>query len=500
MFHTKRNIKQTRRDNQKSIPNKETAFWDWYLWVLKEARILDINYDVKGCYVWLDYGYQLYNKLYLILQDAYKQFGHKQMQFPTLIKEEIFQKETNFIRDFEDDVFWVERTGQKKLVKGQRYALRPTSELIIYPIFARWIQSWRDLPVKLFQNVSIFRCETNETRPLIRNRETIGFIEGHAAYQTKTDALSSLAEIWKMYNMVFNKIGIPVVLVEVPDWDRFSGSSLTIDGYVLFPDSKSLELFTSAYLGTTFSEIFDIVYLDATKKHSYAHLLCYGPSIDRILASIISLYGDNHGLVLPTIIAPYEFAIVAIFNKQNKNQIKKYVQKVQKRLLKLGFSVLLVDDETTTPGSKYYLTERLGIPMRIEVGNTELTNQNITLTRRDSLTRVSFELESKHLKKQLANLLRNYDYMITESVKKRFHDNLISINKLSKLEQLVQLGQLSTNSMYLIGWCGSNNCAESIEKMTDFKILGYNHNAKDKTKMCLACDQNGRESILAKRY
>ncbi|NHJ48107.1 MAG: proline--tRNA ligase [Asgard group archaeon] len=500
MFHNKEHTKQTKMKNQKILHDKESNFWDWYLWILKVAQILDTNYSVKGCYIWLDYGFQLYNRIYSFAKEIYEKFGHKQMQFPTLIKEETFRKETNFIRDFEDDVFWVDRSGQKKLTDGERLALRPTSELIIYPSFARWIRSWRDLPLKIFQNVSIFRCETNETRPLIRNRETIGFIEGHSAFQTKEEALSFLEQIWLMYKQLFAKLGIPIILVDVPEWDRFSGSSLTIDGYVLFPGSKAMELFTSAYLGTTFSEIFNIQYVDIEKNKQHAHLLCYGPSIDRILASVIALYGDNHGLVLQSNLSPFDFALVSIYNRKNTEEIKQYTSEICSKLTKIGFNILLDQDNNKTPGAKFYEMERYGIPYRIEIGQNEYSHRNLTLTRRDNFEKVRLKFDSKSLKKNLRNLLKEYDETIKQHTTEKFNKSLISITSYNHLEILVNSNQLQKDKMYLFGWCGSLECAETLETLTNFTILGYNHKTKNNEQLCMLCKNKGKEAILAKRY
>ncbi|NHJ31963.1 MAG: proline--tRNA ligase, partial [Asgard group archaeon] len=362
VFQNEHTIKNKKEDRKVTI-DKNIDFWQWFLWILQEARIIDTNYSVKGSYVWLDWGYKLFKRIYAIAQEAYIQSGHNQMQFPTLIKESTFLKETDFIRNFENDVFWVDREGNKKLAKGERLALRPTSELIIYPMFTRWIRSWRDMPLKVFQNVSIFRCETNETRPLIRNRETIGFIEGHSAFQSEGEALDFLETIGKTYSALFQELGIPVRFIEVPKWDRFAGSSKTIDGYVLLPGSKSMELFTTAYLGTTFSKIFNIEYLDQNKEKQFAHLLCYGPSIDRILAAIIAYYGDNKGLVLLPNISPIDMIIIPIFNRKSRSEILQYTNEIKKHLISLGFIVEIDDNELTTPGMKFYQSERLGIPL-----------------------------------------------------------------------------------------------------------------------------------------
>ena len=499
MFHkTKKNYNNNSKKDPEIIA-KEDNFWLWFLWILRVARIVDTEYSVKGSYVWLDWGYALYNKIYQSAQEAYRSSGHKQMQFPTLIKEETFLKETEFIRNFEDDVFWVDREGHKELSQGERLALRPTSELVIYPMFARWIRSWRDLPLKIFQNVSIFRCETNETRPLIRNRETIGFIEGHAALASKKEALQHLDLIWQCYTALFEKLGLPVKFIEVPDWDRFAGSGKTVDGYVVFPHSKSMELFTTAYLGTTFSKIFDINYLDKERKSTLAHLLCYGPSIDRILASLIALFGDNRGLVLLPELSPIQIAIVPIFRKNNKDTILHFANRISEKLLNLGFTIELFDDNLTTPGMKFYETERLGIPLRIELGSNEIQKNELTVTRRDTLEKSKFSLNDDLLKDNLSNLLDTVSKDLRVKIQQKYKSQIVDLTTIS-IKEYLEKTPLQQDRMYLINWCGAQTCAKKLEELSNFSILGFDLNLKKKQVKCAICSKKGHISVLAKRY
>ncbi|HUT80542.1 MAG TPA: aminoacyl--tRNA ligase-related protein [Candidatus Bathyarchaeia archaeon] len=483
----------------RKLISKETDFWNWYLWILQEARIIDTSYSVKGSFVWLDWGYRLFEKLYSFAKTAYRESGHLQMQFPTLIKEDTFLKETDFIRNFENDVFWVDREGHKSLAIGERLALRPTSELIIYPMFAKWIKSWRDLPLKVFQNVSIFRCETNETRPLIRNRETIGFIEGHSAFQTKKEALAFLKIVWQSYQSLFEKLGIPIIMVDVPIWDRFAGSTKTVDGYVILPGGKSMELFTTAYLGTTFSEIFRLQFMDKNKAIRKVHLLCYGPSIDRILASLIAIYGDDHGLCLLPEITPIEIMIVPIFNQNNKNEILDYAYKIKSQLTKLHFSIEINDDENSSPGTKFYETEKFGYPLRVELGIKELQNQTLTVTRRDTLEKMNFNLHDTNLKDLLRNILSQISLALKKQALSVFNNNILNSTEYKSLSSFLSNRTLSKDKMYLIGWCGNLDCCQKIEEETNFTLLGYKFNESKQCK-CLNCNKEGKIAVLAKRY
>ena len=343
------------------------------------------------------------------------------------------------------------------------------------------------MPLKIFQNVSIFRCETNETRPLIRNRETIGFIEGHSAFQTKEEAMIFLEQIWEMYRKLFNKLGIPIILIDVPEWDRFAGSSKTIDGYVLFPGNKAMELFTTAYLGVTFSKIFDIQYIDSSKKKQFAHILCYGPSIDRILASIISLYGDNKGLILSTNLTSYEIVIIPIYNRKNKSQIIKYSQQIYNEISSLGFRVYLDINETKTPGAKFYKSEKIGIPFRIEIGQKELEKQLITIVQRDNFNKIELKSNMKILKQKLLSLINEFDNGLKKDIFTWFKNSLIKVAGYNFLCNLIENNQLVSDKFYLLGWCGRKKCADKIEDITNFSLLGYNHKYRNIQKKCIIC-------------
>ncbi|MFW9924332.1 MAG: aminoacyl--tRNA ligase-related protein, partial [Candidatus Thorarchaeota archaeon] len=372
------------------------------------------------------------------------------------------------------------------------------SELIIYPMFSQWIRSWRDMPLKIFQNVSIFRCETNDTRPLIRNRETIGFIEGHAALESKKAAMEHLEILWSIYTDLFNELGIPLKMVEVPNWDRFAGSKLTIDGYVILPGGRSMELFTSAYLGTTFSKIFDITYLSKEKKNVNAHLLCYGPSIDRILASIISQYSDNSGLILLSNIAPIDIIIVPIFNKNNQNQIFNYCELIQTTLRNNRFRVEIDTNLESTPGSKFYQAERFGYPVRIEIGNKELIHQSVTVCRRDTLAKYTYNFNHELLE-ILTALLLDINFSMKRKVTDDFKKHIIDLTG-TTLNSYIAKNELRFDNMYLIGWCGLKKCAEKIETKTNFSLIGFDRDFRRNKLPCEICNKEGKVSILCKRY
>jgi prolyl-tRNA synthetase len=286
----------------------------------------------------------------------------------------------------------------------------------------------------------------------------------------------------------------------VPNWDRFAGSEQTVDGYVLLPGGRAMELFTTAYLGTRFSEIFDITFLDNHKKEQYAHLLCYGPSIDRILASIIAILGDDRGLRLLSSITPIDIAIVPIFNRQNKEAILTLARKVAHDLTKMSFKVQLEDGNETTPGAKFYKTERLGIPLRIEIGKMELQNNTITLVRRDTLKKESITYNKKTLKKILQRRLKSYDRQLKKAAFSDFQKNIVDYSNEQSLLKKTTSHNLRFDRMYLFGWCGTKKCAQKIEEETAFTVLGFDYATITEQNNCQICNKKGKKAILAKRY
>ena len=241
---------------------------------------------------------------------------------------------------------------------NEKLALRPTSETSIYPMFALWVRSHMDLPIKVYQTVSTFRYETKHTRPLIRVREITTFNETHTVHATAEEAEEQMKTGIQIYSDLFDKLAVPYTISQRPEWDKFPGSEYTIAFDMIMPDGKTLQIGTVHNLGTTFAKTFDITYEDEQSEHQYVYQTTYGLS-DRVIAAVIAAHGDEKGLVLPPIVAPEEVMIVPIIFKENQDDVLAFTDALEAKLQDAGIRTKQ-DKRDIRPGKKYYEWENKG--------------------------------------------------------------------------------------------------------------------------------------------
>ena len=261
---------------------------------------MDVRYPVKGLYVWFPFGFDVRKRTYAIIRELLDK-DHKEALFPLLIPENEFMKEAEHIKGFENEVYWVTHGGKNEL--DVKLALRPTSETAIYPMYKVWVRSHADLPIKIYQIVNTFRYETKHTRPLIRLREITSFKEAHTVHATWDEAAKQVEEATRIYQEFYRRLAIPTIVSKRPEWDKFPGADYTMAVDTLMPDNKTLQIGTAHHLGSNFAKTFDIKYEDINGEQVLAHQTCYGIS-ERSIAALISIHGDDKGLVFPPEVAP----------------------------------------------------------------------------------------------------------------------------------------------------------------------------------------------------
>ena len=296
---------------------KKTDFSAWYNELLWQAEVMDVRYPVKGLYVWYPHGFAIRKHVYAILRGLMDR-DHQETLFPLLIPEQEFMKEAEHIKGFENEVYWVTHGGKEPL--DVPLALRPTSETAIYPMYALWVRSHADLPIRLYQVVNTFRYETKHTRPLIRLREITSFKEAHTVHATWEQAEIQVEEAIRLYLEFYERLGIPVIVSRRPDWDKFPGADYTMAVDTIMPDGKTLQIGTVHHLGDHFSQTFNITFEDPEGLQRHVYQTCYGIS-ERSIAALISLHGDDKGLVLPPDVAPVQVVIVPITIGKRKEDV-----------------------------------------------------------------------------------------------------------------------------------------------------------------------------------
>ncbi|MEB2793704.1 MAG: proline--tRNA ligase [Caldisphaeraceae archaeon] len=469
-----------------------SSFSEWFDSVLKKAEVYDYGrYPVKGMGVWLPYGFQIRKKIIEKIRNLLDETNHEEVLFPLLIPDWMLKKEGEHIRGFEDEVYWITHGGLEEL--DQKLALRPTSETIITYYESLWYQSYRQLPKKLYQIVSMFRYETKATRALIRLREVTTFKEAHTLHENYYDAERQVEEAIEIYKKFFDALKIPYLISKRPDWDKFAGALYTIAFDTLLPDGKTLQIGTVHHLGQSFPKAFN--FKIQLKDGSYDHpwQTSYGIS-DRVLATLIAIHGDDNGLVLPPSVAPLQAVVVPIIpsNKGIKDDINKYAIAITDELNKNGIKAKLDDREDMTPGEKYYYWDSKGVPLRIEIGEREFRKNTATVVRRDTLEKrvVNRERLIEEVKATMEMISQNLYDTAWENMKKKIH----RVNTPEEARQLLN----KKEGIVEIPWCGREECALKIMDSIDAKSLGTPWpSRKINEEKCPIC---GRRAITVMRY
>ena len=371
------NSKSKAKDNkQAKLPGKDN-FSEWYHELLMTAEIVDNRYPVKGMCVWFPFGFAIKKNVYAVIRELLDP-DHQETQFPLMIPENEFMKEAQHIKGFEEEVYWVTHGGTSPL--EVKLALRPTSETAIYPMFKLWIRSHADLPLRIYQIVNTFRYETKHTRPLIRLREITSFKEAHTVHATWEEAAEQVEVAISRYSEFYRRLALPFLVSRRPSWDKFPGADYTTAIDVIMPDGKTLQVGTAHHLGSTFAKTYEITYEAENGEQKLVSQTCYGIS-ERCIAALISVHGDEKGLVLPWGVAPTQVVIVPIL-LGDKEKVLAVCRELQSKLSAARVRVQL-DTSDERPGAKFYKWEMKGVPIRLEVGPRDIEKGVVTLARRD---------------------------------------------------------------------------------------------------------------------
>ena len=363
---------------------KSEDFSEWYSQICSEtgANLADVRHGVKGCIVHRPWGLKILREINDMLEREVEKMGHEPVLFPTLIPEANLRRESQHVEGFIPEVFWVTEGGGKKL--EERLALRPTGETAFYPMYALWIQSYRDLPFRCYQSrITNFRYEMS-TRPFLRGREFM-FFETHDVFATHDEAMDQIRKDMEMSKEVFwGRFGIPHIFFRRPAWDRFAGAEETYAADTVLPDGQRIQMGSTHDLGQGFARAFDVKFLGRDGRERFGWQTCWGPGIWRVFAALVSIHGDDRGLRLPFALAPIQIVIVPIARgKSEAEKADEYARDLADVYSREGYRCH-VDDTAQTPGFKFNQWEMQGVPVRIEVGPREVTQGHITLALRVS--------------------------------------------------------------------------------------------------------------------
>jgi prolyl-tRNA synthetase len=457
-------------------------FGEWYRRMLADNVLVDDRYDIKGMLVYRGNAMFIVRQMVRFLEDMLEQDGHEPTLFPVLIPENLLMKEAEHIAGFEDQVYWVTQGGANQLER--KLALRPTSETCMYPMFALWTRTFQDLPIKVHQTVCVYRCETKQTRPLIRSRE-IYWNEGHTAFASKDEALKNVETIKGIYTeLISGLLCLPIQVNQRPEWDKFPGAEFTVAFDTMMPDGKTLQVATVHNLGQHFSKVFGIEYDDESGQKHHAWQTSYGPGFGRLLAAVICVHGDEKGMVLPPRAAPIQAVIIPIvFKDADKQSVMEYVSHLEADLKAKGIRTK-VDAGNDRPGAKYFKWEQRGVPVRIEVGPRDIKEGKVILVRRDNGLKEAVQSD----KLDLASLFVRIEDDMRKRARERFEKRQFDVDSLPKFKE--SLGE----GIVTVGWCQDKACAKPIEEVGTILSVGNDEKA------CIVCGKVGKSMKVAKTY
>ena len=362
---------------EKKLPSRQENFSEWYNQLVLRAELADYA-PVRGCMVVRPYGWALWENIQKALDERFKATGHVNAAFPMLIPQSFMTKEKEHVEGFSPELAVVTHGGGEQL--EEPLVVRPTSETIIGTMYAKWIQSYRDLPVLINQWANVVRWEMR-TKLFLRTLEFY-WQEGHTAHAAEQEAVEETERMLQVYaDFARTEAAVPVIPGRKSESEKFAGAVATYSIEAMMGDTKALQAGTSHFLGQNFARAFEIKFLDENNQLQHCWTTSWGLST-RFIGAIILTHGDDQGLILPPRLAPIQAVIVPIYRSDaEKSAVMEAVQAVQTQLKDLR---LKVDDrEGLTPGFKFNDWELKGVPLRIEIGPKDVQNGTAALSRRD---------------------------------------------------------------------------------------------------------------------
>ncbi len=477
--------------DEKLTPQSEN-FSEWYNQLVLRAELADYA-PVRGCMVVRPYGWTLWENMQAGLDRRFKETGHVNAAFPTLIPMSFFEKEKDHVEGFSPELAVVTHGGGKEL--EEKLAVRPTSETIIGYMYSKWVQSWRDLPILINQWGSVMRWELR-TRLFLRTAEFY-WQEGHTAHATAEEAEEETYRMLDVYaDFAETDCAIPVVKGYKSDTERFAGAQMTTGIESMMRDTKALQSGTSHYFGQNFAKAFEIDFLNKDNELEFAYTTSWGMST-RMIGALIMVHGDDQGLKIPPKIAPIQVVIVPIYRKdKEKDAVMAAVDEVFAELKAGGIRVKVDDREGFSPGFKFNDWEMRGVPLRLEIGPKDIEKGSVALARRDIIGRDGKSFVSRDgLVATVQEMLNTIQAALFESAKKFRDENIHDPQSYDELKDVVQKGWA------LSWWCESAECEAKVKEDTKATTRVIPLEQPGGEGKCVVCGEKATKKVyFAKAY
>jgi prolyl-tRNA synthetase len=463
------------------ITPQSQDFSRWYLDVVRRAELADYT-EVKGCMAIRPYGYAIWELIQQALDRRIKATGHVNAYFPLFIPASLLMKEKEHVEGFAPQVAWVTRGGDEEL--AEPLVVRPTSEVIIGTLYAKWIKSWRDLPVLINQWANVVRWE-KVTRPFLRTTEFL-WQEGHTAHETAEEAQEETLKILALYKDVLEtELAIPVIDGEKSESEKFAGAARTYSVEALMGDGRALQAGTSHNLGQNFAKAFGIQFQGRDKTLQHVWTTSWGMTT-RLIGAVIMTHGDDSGLILPPRVAPYQVVMVPIPRGNWQETVLPKARAIQQELAAQGVRVFLDDREAYTPGWKFAEWELRGVPLRLEIGPKDLEKSQVMLARRDTKEKLAAPFEG--LPARITGLLDEIQQSLYSRALTFREEHTTRASTYEEFKTAME----GRPGFVIAGWCGGADCEAQIKAETQATLRNIPFGSEGNAGTCVKC---GRPSL-----
>lgn len=473
------------------ITSRKTDYSRWYQDVVRAADLAESS-QVKGCMIIKPNGYAIWENIQVALDKMIKETGVRNAYFPLLIPERFLKKEAEHVEGFSPEIAAVTYAGGKKLQEA--LVIRPTSETIIYDTFSDWIQSHRDLPLLINQWANVVRWEMRP-RLFLRTTEFL-WQEGHTAHASEKEADARARQMLEVYEKFMKDVlAIPVISGVKTNAERFAGAKYTYTVEAMMQDGKALQMGTSHNLGQNFAKVFDITFSDTeTGERKMVWQTSWGVST-RMIGGLIMVHSDDTGLVLPPKVAATQAVLIPIMSgvEVTDKSLIDQTKTLKKMLDKAGIDSV-IDDSDDRAGAKFFVWERRGIPVRIEIGPKDLEKQQVVLVRRDTGEKLA--VGYGEMVRKTRALLKNIQSSLYRKALKFQKDHIKKADTWDSFVSLIEGG-----NFVLAHWCGDEKVEREIQEKTGATIRCILFDQKKEKGKCIL---SGRPSdgrvVFAKAY
>ena len=490
----------------KKLVSREEDYSKWYNELVVKADLAE-NSAVRGCMIIKPYGYAIWEKMQAQLDKMFKETGHVNAYFPLFVPKSLFEAEEKNAEGFAKECAIVthyrlqndpDNKGKLRVDPNakleEELIIRPTSEAIIWNTYKNWIQSYRDLPILINQWANVVRWEMR-TRLFLRTAEFL-WQEGHTAHETQNEAIEETKMINDLYaEFAENFMSMPVLKGIKSKNETFAGAETTYCIEALMQDGKALQAGTSHFLGQNFAKAFDVKFADREGKLQHVWATSWGVS-SRLMGALIMTHSDDHGLVLPPKLAPFQVVIVPIYkNEDELNEISSVAETLKSELIKNNVSVKFDTRDTIRPGQKFAQHEIQGVPVRIAIGPKDLQNKTVEIARRDNLTKdyVKLDIATDHV----IHLLDEIQSNLYQRALKFRDENITKVDSFDEFKEVLE----NKGGFISAHWDGSSETENKIKELTKATIRCIPESTNNESGNCVFSGNPSSQRVLfAKAY